>query len=280
MERDTVKKIAKKWYDLIPFPEKFDEEFDRLLEEENDLECMRFEEYDIKQNAPLKGKNLIMFLYFCEELSQRYDAAGISRDILMATLEDFLPSVERNKNLTGKIGVVRAGVLANHLSMRLFRLGRIAFCMDEAPMDIPSKGIKKGDNVLDLHVPAGGPLTMEECEKSFVASERFFKKHFPDFEYQYYTCYSWMLDDVIKPFLNENSNILQFAKLFEVVHQTEQDSILNFLFKYGLADREEIRDCPANSSFARKVKEHALSGGVFHNVLGLKDRNTIKLERK
>ena len=278
MERDIVKKIAKKWYDLIPFPERFDEKFDVLLEEENDLKCMSFEEYDLQLNSQFNGKNLIMFLYFCEELSRRYDAAGISQDILMATIGDFVINVEREYSTSGKIGIANTKFLENHLSMRLFRLGRLQFCMDEAPRDVPEKGIKKGDNIIDVHIPAGESLSMEQCKKEFAWSKEFFEKYFPEFEYEYYACFSWMLDKNLKNFLNENSNILRFQKFFEVVYEWEYDSILHFLFKFGIESREELRDLPAETSLAKKIKEYALAGGKLYNNLGVRHKDLIGSE--
>jgi len=269
---NDVKEIAKKWYQRIGFPKEHDALFEKLLEEEGDLSCMPFAEYDLVENRPNKGKNLIMFLYFCEELSLKYKDKGIPEDILMATLQDFIVSVERQYKLTGQLGIVRAGVLADHLSMRLFRLGRLSFCMTGACMDMPEKGIKAGEPVLDLHVAPGEPLTMDACEKSFQAAETFFAEFFPEYQYRYYTGFSWMFDKTINQFLKEDSNILQFQKLFEPVYEREQDSILQFLFKYGMTDREELRECPAETSFARKVKEYALTGGKFYNVLAVRER--------
>ena len=86
------------------------------------------------------------------------------------------------------------------------------------------------------------------------------------------------MDEHIRPFLKEGSNILEFQKFFEPVHKREQDSILQFMFKYGLESREELKECPAETDFARKVKEYALAGGTFYNVLGIMDRERIGLK--
>ena len=280
MSRETVISLAKKWYNLISFPKKYDDMFEKLLEQEQDLQCMKFEDYDIKGNSQRKGKNLIMFLYFCEELSEKYKSAGISQEILMATIDDFIINVEREYILSGKMGLVKASIFRNHFSMCLFRLGRLQFCMDEAPRDVPEKGIKKGDNVIDVHIPAGDSLSMEQCKQNFAEAEEFFKKYFQDFKYSYYTCFSWMLDKTLKNFLSENSNILKFQKFFEVVYEWEYDAVLNFIFKYGIESRDEMKTLPAETSFAKKLKEYALSGGKLYNNLGVRERGLIGTEIK
>lgn len=273
MSIENVKNLAKKWYVKIGFPSEYDEEFETLLNMISDIEETHFEDYDFEANKENNQKNLIMYLYFCEELSKKYEEKGIPREILMASINpDFPIMVKRCVILTGKLGLLGAGWFNNQMSMNLFRLGRLQFCMHTCYEDVPSKGLKKGDPVMDVHIPGGSPLSIEECEKAFSLCEEFFGKYFPGFHWDYYTCYSWVFDDVLDNFLPEDANILKFQKLFEPVHHIIADSILHFMFKYGIESRDEIRDIPAKSDFAKKVKEYALSGGKFKNVLAVKRR--------
>ena len=88
-------------------------------------------------------------------------------------------------------------------------------------------------------------------------------------------CHSWLLDETLKKFLKEGSNILEFQKMFYPVSKREDDAILRFMFKYHIETREELNECPANTQFAKNVKEYALSGGKFYNVLGVVKRDKI-----
>ena len=150
--------------------------------------------------------------------------------------------------------------------------------MRGAARDIPEKGIKKGDNIIDVHIPKGDSLSMDECKRDFKASEEFFAKYFPEYSYRYYACFSWMLDKNLKNFLSENSNILKFQKFFEVVYELEHEAVLHFIFKYGIADRSELKNIPAETSFAKKLKEYALAGGKLYNNLGVRERELIGME--
>ena len=80
-----------------------------------------------------------------------------------------------------------ASVLAKHLSMRLFRLGRLQFCMEEISVDVPEKEITKGTPVMDLHIPIGESITKEELSASFKMADKFFEKYFPEYHYDYYS---------------------------------------------------------------------------------------------
>jgi len=275
-ERETVIAVAWEWYERLLFPDDWKEEFKRLLLEEEDLREISFANYDLVSNANKPGKNLIMFLYFCRELEKRYQEAGIPSEILLYTIEDFVISVQRNRILTGKIGIVRAEPLKNHLNMSLFRLGRLQFCMTGAVIDMPDKGIVKGDPVLDVHIPKGEALSEEGCVRAFREAECFFATYFPQYSYRYYTCFSWVLDENLRLFLKPESNILRFQNYFEPVYKRPQDSILQFMFKYGLEDRKELEYLPAETEFAKRVKDYALAGGIFYNVLGVMEREQIK----
>lgn len=265
----TVKEIARKWYQKIVFPAEYDKEFEQLLQESPELHFTSFEEYGLEKNGVDAGSNLIMLLYFCEQLEENYRMRGIPAKILMDTISDVRISVQRYRDMTGKLGLQSLRGFAPYLSMQLFRLGRLQFCMTGAPRDIPEYNIKKGDNVMDVHIPKGGPLLLDECKKAIQYAEEFFQEFFSDYVYQYYICFSWLLDEGLQRFLDADSNILQFQKLFDVVYQREEDSILHFMFKYGFQDRSELKECIPTSTFAEKVKEYALAGGVFYNVLGV-----------
>lgn len=271
-----VLQLAEKWYRKIGFPKEYDAGFARLLEEQKNLTCMPFSAYREVLDEEAYGKNLVMYLYFCEELSERYREKGIPEEIMLATVDDFVICTKRNMILRGSLGLTSAVFLADELSMNLFRIGRLQFCMTGAYMDIPAKGIRKGAPVMDVHIPRGARLDRKECDRAFRMAEQFFTIYFPEYHYQWYTCFSWLLDEGLKAFLKEDSNILRFQEMFEVVHKREQDSILHFMFRYGIESREELRECAADTDFAKKIKEYALSGGVFYNVLGVRPHDGIK----
>ena len=241
MQYTTVQKTAEKWYHRLPFPAAFEPLFRNLLKETEPLSCCLFEDYDLTSNRQESKKNLIMFLYFCEELSQRYQAAGIPEQILMDTLKDLPEKAKRHYGTTGSLGLSGIRWVAPMMRMEQFRLGRLVYCMSTAPMDIPEKEISAGDPVVDIHVPAGSRLTPEDCKASFDRAEAFFATYFPDYPFSWYTCFSWLLDDTLEKFLKPESNILRFARLFEPVFSRKEDSILHFVFKYGITSREELR---------------------------------------
>ncbi len=259
-----VKEIIKKWYDKIGFSAKYDSEF-----------CEALEKYDIDSNAKLEDydlncedgkKNFLYFLYFCEETERKYKAIGIGNDVLMDTLADIPRWLDTWSDLKSGLYLGELEWLSHHLGAKLFKLGRLQFCFADR-YEFPSIGIKKGDTVIDVHIPADGPLSIDECKKSLDFAREFFAKFYPDYKWDVFTCHSWLLGKDLADILGDNSNIIKFQRLFTIEDQFESDAILSYTFRWKIK-REDMADAEATSSFAKKVKELALGGAVFHGGTG------------
>ncbi|MBO7209177.1 MAG: hypothetical protein J6V58_05505 [Clostridia bacterium] len=243
-----MENIALKWYNYFGFEGDF-----------SDLET-----YD-------EGKRLIKYLCKCEEFQNKFEKKGISKEVFDATAKGLIPHVDSCVKTTGKLGVKDSSEewLDLVFSFTLFHLGRLQFCMFPINYDVPEEGLKKGDNVIDVHIPRGESLTKKIVDTSFDMAKDFFKKYFPEFKFDYYTCHSWMLDDTLYKFLDKDSNIIRFKEMWQPRVKLKMDSILYFVFpNYGT--RENLKNFNPTSSFAKKVKEYAISGGDFYNVLGVR----------
>ena len=149
--------------------------------------------------------------------------------------------------------MLEQGWLERHLSMKLFKLGRLQFSPGKAEMDIPALGITKGDPMMEIHIPAVGPLDQEECLKSIERAKEFFAKYDPDYQYRYFTCHSWLLDTSLKQLLGETSNIIRFQNMFAVLHEEKSDAILRYVFRWDCT-REMLPQMTCSSGFAKKVR--------------------------
>ncbi len=244
-----MQQIIRKWYKKLGFPAEWESEFEKLLESEILAPCM-LEEYDDKENLT---RNLPMFLYFCEAVEKKYNEMGISEEILLDTLSDILIWAKMYKSIYGTLGLEETGWIKRHLKMRLFRLGRLQFCMAEGE--------------LEIHIPAGGSMIPELCRDSISRSKSFFEKYFPDFVYSKYTCHSWLLDDTLLKFVSEDSNIAKFMRMFDVKTRDESYSGLKYIFRHD-ARRENLGSFEPKTRMAREVKEYVLGGGKLFEGLG------------
>lgn len=261
-----VAEIIEKWYNKLNFPKEFDNEFKRALSETKISDAVSIENYDTSETD---GKrNLLSFLFMCENLQARYEEKGIPSEIFFDTVENIVEWTETWSKVKNELYLGECEWLKHHFSMKLFKLGRLHFYMTESKCDVPQMGISKGDNVVEVHIPSAGSFTKSECEKSINMARDFFAKYFPEYDYKYFTCHSWLLDDTLKGILKPTSNILDFQSLFTPVNADESDAILRYVFEWNMT-RRKLAKATASSSLAEKVKERMLSGGKFYDVLGV-----------
>lgn len=261
-----VKRVIRKWYEKLGFPKYYDEEFKAVLEEIHISDAIDIETYD-KSSANGK-RNFLSFLFLCEKTAKKYEALGLPEDVLTATLSDIKTWCINWSNIKRELYLGELYWLKYHLSAKLFRLGRLQFCMGKAECDMPKYGVKKGDNIMEVHIPEGDKLTAENCAKSFALAREFFKKHFPDFEYTVFTCHSWLLDNTLKNYLPEDSGIVKFGDMFDKVKNDESYALIKYLFEWDTTPLNVKYRYPT-SSLAAKIQKAVLSGQRFYETLGV-----------
>ncbi len=273
MERKVVTamsktvELAKKWYQRLAFPEKYDAAFETLTNQYSDLPEMEFSPDAFGKTPEDGGKNLLLCLYFCEALAEKFAAKGIPERVLLDTLLDIVLWTDTHYTLTGKLGFSETGWMRYHFEFRLFRLGRLQFAVGACDRDIPQAGVEKGDTVLEVHIPRGGGLTEEACDASFAAAKDFFSRYFPEVTYKCFTCFSWLLDDTLEQFMRQDANILKFQRRFQVVDKIESLNILQFTVNWGI-NKENMDSFTPTNSFTQKAMEFVKNGGAFYIVFG------------
>ncbi len=262
-----VIKTAQKWYRILNFPNKYDDAFKMLTEQYPALPQAEADSYVFGSKPEDGGKNLLMCLYFCEALSEKYREKGIPEKIMLDSLTDIVLWTNTHHELTGRLGVSETNWLQNHYAFRLFRLGRLQFMITGCARDIPRIGVQKGETVLDVHIPRGTPLADGECSESFAAAKAFFARYFPQVEYKCFTCFSWLLDNTLEQFVRPDGNILKFQKRFQVLERIESINTLQFTVSWGIT-KENMDTFTPESGFAKRVLEAAKKGVKFYIVFG------------
>ena len=261
-----TREVIRKWYKRLPFPREYDSQFESALSSYDISDAITIERYKKSDN---EGKrNLLSYLYLAEKLAEKYAAAGIDEQILLDTLRDIVRWTDIWTDLKGELWLGETNWLSRHLSMRLFAIGRLQFCMAPAEHSVPDFGIEEGDPVLEIHIPSAGPLRVEDCVDSINRAKEFFAKHYPDYRYKAFTCHSWLLDSALSDVLPQGSNILKFRALFNVAFEEESYELLRYIFKRTTNSRN-VKNAYPTSSLAVKVKDAVISGKKFHESLGI-----------
>ena len=261
-----VKPIIKKWYERLGFPTECDKEFYRALDEIKISDAITIESYD--KGAQDGRRSLLSYLYLCERTEEKCRALGIPESIITETLADIVIWCVHWSNIKGKLHLGELDWLARHVEGRLFKLGRLQFCMAGAETDIPAYNIKKGDPVLEIHIPEGKKFDISECRASIETAKEFFAKYFPDFNYKAFTCHSWLLDDTLKEYLPEESGIIRFGNMFDKVRNDKCYALLRYIFAWDTTPLNLKHRYPT-TSLAEKIQKAVLGGKEFYETLGV-----------
>ncbi len=172
-----VSEIIKKWYVELGFDRDYDKEFYEALSDTKISDAITIENYDTSEKD---GKrNLLSYLFMCEELNKKYDEKGINKEILCDTLKDIVRWADVWSEIKGELYLGETEWLSRHLKMKLFKIGRLQFYMTGARYPIASENIAQGDNVIEIHIPSGKPLDIAECIRSIEEAKKFFRKILP-----------------------------------------------------------------------------------------------------
>lgn len=224
----------------------------------------------------LKYKNdlirLAVIIQCAEYTLKKYKALGIQEDIFYDTLDDIRIWCENNNNR----GLKNYNWLKNHINFELFKIGRLQFqffrCND-IKLNYNKLPFKRGEKVINIHIPQGEKLNYNDCADSLKSAIEFFEKYFPEYDYNYFFCESWLLYDGNSNFMQPASNIMQFASLFDITQSYPYDgqAIERIFGKKQL----NINKYPENTSLQKNAKNHLMNGGKLGIGVGIIYKNDL-----
>ncbi len=186
-----------------------------------------------------------------------YKRLKISEDIFYDTMSDIRIWCENSHNK----GLENYQWLAAHIRGELFRIGRLQYQLytcDNETLDYSHLPFDAGEPVVYIHIPQGEKLVYEDCVDSIHKAERFLQTFFPDYQYRYFFCESWLLFEGNAAFMRRDSNILRFASLFDhAFSECDDKQAIGRIFG---ARKMNPEDYPENTSLQKAAKAYLLAG--------------------
>lgn len=263
---ENVSNIISSWYHWLDFPSIYDDDFEKALAEIPISDALSISDLDPTEKDG--RRNFLSVLFLCEALKKRYEDQGIPLEVLYDTLQDIVIWTNIWSSIKGELYLGEIDWLKRHLSMRLFKLGRLQFCMGGLEHDVPTRELHKGDSILEIHIDSSAPLNSNACTESIIMAKAFFAAHFPAYHYRCFTCHSWILDQSLAEVLPQDSNLLHFQNRFDVLSSEPSDAILKYLFAWNTT-RYNLNRFHPSSSFSKKVQYEVLSGKQFNEAFGI-----------
>ncbi len=122
--------------------------------------------------------------------------------------------------------------------------------------------LAEGDQILEIHIPADGPMGFDDCGKSLRQVSELLPKCFPDRPFKAICCTSWLLDPTYQKLLSEKSNIPRFQRecyLFPLNSRGGRSGLERIFGPYA----HDLTTAPRDSSMRTAVLDHLESGGAL-----------------
>lgn len=153
--------------------------------------------------------------------------------------------------------------LSTFMKCNIIEIGRLQYNY-QPNANLPF--LSKNSYPIQLHIPGGKPLNIEDVKQSFKDAKKYIYLYFnlsPNKKLEYY-CESWLFSPELKHFLNESSNILSFQKLFDIVeYQEDLKDFMLFVFnKHDIP--KDFASLEADTSLQRNMKNYLLEGNKLH----------------
>ena len=122
--------------------------------------------------------------------------------------------------------------------------------------------LRKGDDVLGLHIPRGVKLTDENTKAFLKSGMEKARRAFPEYSFKCISCHSWLLDPVLGDILGESSNIAVFAGNFlRFPVKSNGMGIFGFVFPRNY---ESFEDLPESTRLQRELKKMYINGRYIY----------------
>lgn len=216
-----------------------------------------------------------VFLLNCMPiLKERYLERGYSEELFYASAADLGYKLQECIDCEGVPGTFVAGWNGGFLELDRFALGRFQF--EERTYDrdydfVTSCGmvIKKGDTVINFHIPSSGvSLTDEVRLDAYKRAHEFYKDLFPDGK-TVFCCGSWLLYPRHREFLPEKSNILRFMDDFEIVSWSEKEEFGDGWRVFGRDSDLPVDRLPRDTSLRRAFADWISAGNKTGSGYGV-----------
>lgn len=224
----------------------------------------------------LKHKNdlvrLAVMLVCADKMHNIYKEIGIEDKIFFDTLDDIRIWCENNDNK----GLKNYNWIKNHISCELFKIGRLQYQLCTCKSRMLKYNLLPfdyGEKVIYVHIPQGEKLIYADCVESLKMAKAFFAKYFPDYDYRYFFCESWLLYSENFQFMLPSSNILQFSSLFDIVYSCDVDmQAIERIFGKRCLNKKKY---PEKTTLQRNAKAYILNGGKLGVGIGVIAKNDI-----
>lgn len=214
---------------------------------------------------------LLLFYIACtRHLHELYRERGLSDTLYCAAVTDLRYKAEECRRVFGCWGTFVAFWFPRFFQVSRFSLGCLQYETFEMPETYTVNGVllQKGQTVINVHIPGGGPLLPKEVTDSFRQAAAFYAPLF-DGEIVPFVCHSWLLFPPNRQILPPQSRILQFMDQFEIVAEDRDAANHDAWRIFNTMKSDDPDALPHNTSVQRAYAEWLKAGNCMGEGFGV-----------
>ena len=208
---------------------------------------------------------LAVLLMLGVDAKARYAEKNLSDEVYYASVKDIAIWAKTCMKEFGRVGLFEFAWVMSFIRADIIRLHRLEFHeIKFDPVDVWEKHgitVKKGDRVINLHIPEDGPMKHEDVIESYRRAYQ----HFGREGNAAFVCHSWLLYPGLLDFLPENSNIRAFAEDFEIIEYGQRKNHGELWRVFGKRRSYDPAELPRNTALQRGLADYLAS---HDNVTG------------
>ena len=208
-----------------------------------------------------------------KQLKERYKKLGIlSDDIYIDSIRDIKWKLLKTHDIDGIWGTSFGDWSGKFFRPDIFALGRLQYEIIDLGFEYSAHGfdLTKDTKIINVHIPASGPLLPELCMDSFKKAHEFFRDTFPS-GISIFLTETWLIFPKHREFLPANSNILKFMDFFDIAAEYESEpgdrnEMWRVFGKYANAPVDQL---PRDTSIRRAYADWLAKGGTVGGAYGI-----------
>lgn len=213
--------------------------------------------------------HLLFYVLCAEETKQRYIQRGISLDIYRSSMLAMKWKMQKTHKLYGVWGSGWAAWFRPFFLLQRFGIGRLEFELSPSLVDYSNGGhsVRKGDTVVNVHIPAAGALNHSLVLESYHQAAQFFRENFLDGVVPF-QCGSWLLYPPVLAMVPQG-NLWAFSQDYDIV-LTEDVSPEDDRWRvFHVPESVPVEAYPEETTLQRRLKRWLLEGNAMGSGLGM-----------
>ncbi len=213
--------------------------------------------------------DMVALLAALEPMPDRYRKAGLPEELLWASMEDLTYKLYECRDVRHCWGTFVTWWFTWFYELKRFKLGRLEYESVEFEYE-EYRGWKKGDKVINLHIPSDGPLTREAVMASLKQAYDFYRDCRKDGKLLF-ICHSWLLyPEHYRRVFPVGSNLRGFYELFDLIDMGISENNHDFWRVFNMDYSPEILDqVPTDTRLRRNLLQFVKSGRPMGEGAGI-----------